>query len=145
MTWCNQTIKNWSKASADKPDHQGATEHGGGAVQIWNNSPDKPHTNAIFENCSFYGNGLTSSFDNNYATGAAVNIGYGVELKFMNTRFEYNYIDVRDGSNSGGDGVILRTAHGEPNSWDNVPDIVFNRCYFKNNRLVSTHYGTTCS
>ena len=53
----------------------------------------------------------------------------------MNTRFEYNYIDVRDGSNSGGDGVILRTAHGEPNSWDNVPDIVFNRCYFKNNSL----------
>ena len=43
---------------------------GGGAVQIWNNSPDKPHSNAIFENCSFYGNGLTSSFDNNYATGA---------------------------------------------------------------------------
>ena len=35
---------------------------GGGAVQIWNNSPDKPHTNAIFENCSFYGNGLIFFF-----------------------------------------------------------------------------------
>ncbi len=107
----------------------------GGAVVLFNGGQDIEYSDATFENCIFFENGIETNSNSAVTHGAAIHVNDGAGIAVIQSRFERNFINNSGGSSSFANALInINTGNTAP-SWDEYPTSVIEQSLFKDNYI----------
>ena len=78
----------------------------GGAVIVFNGGQDLEYSDAIFDNCIFFENGIETNSNGAMTQGAAIHANDGAGIEIMQSRFERNFINNNGGNSSFANALI---------------------------------------
>ena len=109
----------------------------GGAVIVFNGGQDLEYSDAIFDNCIFFENGIETNSNGATTQGAAIHANDGAGIEIMQSRFARNFIN-NSGGNSSFANALININTGNANaSWDEYPTPVIEQSLFEENYIQS--------